>query len=91
MFDPGWPFQPCLIIVGETMYLPKGGAHERQANNGLGWKGLSGTNILAHYERSQITAIKSFRTSTLGVNVISFYFYSSKINYSFDLGKFCSI
>jgi hypothetical protein len=32
----------------------------------LGWKGLSVTNTLAHYENSQITTIKSFVTLGLG-------------------------
>ncbi len=32
-------------------------------NNRLGWKGLPGTNTLAYYENSKITALKSFITS----------------------------
>ncbi len=36
----------------------------------LSWKGLPGTTTLAHYEKSYITAVKSFITFAPGVSVI---------------------
>jgi hypothetical protein len=33
----------------------------------IGWKSLSGTNALAYYENSLITAVKSFTTLAPGV------------------------
>jgi hypothetical protein len=45
-------------------------------NIGLGWKGLPGTNTLAYYKHSQITAVKSFITmgSSVDDNAIKLYF-----------------
>jgi hypothetical protein len=40
------------------------------ANIRLSWKGLAGTNAQAYYEKSQLTAVKSFITLATGVNVI---------------------
>ncbi len=42
-------------------------------NNRLGWKGLPGANALAHYENSQLMAVKSFITLDPGVNVIKLF------------------
>ncbi len=39
-------------LLGQTPALP--------TNIRLGWKGLSGTNTLAYYEKPKITCIKSF-------------------------------
>jgi hypothetical protein len=36
----------------------------------LGWKGLPGTNALAYYEKSQLTAVKSFITLAPGALII---------------------
>ncbi len=41
----------------------------------LGWKGLLGTNTLAHYENSQITDMKSFITLAPGFNVSKLFFF----------------
>jgi hypothetical protein len=38
------------------------------ANVRLGWKGLLGTNNLAYYEHSSITAVKSFIALAHGLN-----------------------
>jgi hypothetical protein len=43
--------------IGLTLALP--------TNNKLGWKGLTGTNILAYYENLHITAVKSFIVQAL--------------------------
>jgi hypothetical protein len=42
----------------------------------LSWKGLPGTNTLAYYKHSQITAVKSFITMGISVddNAIKLYF-----------------
>jgi hypothetical protein len=40
------------------------------ANIRLGWKNLPGTNALAYYQNSQITAVKSLITLSPLVNVI---------------------
>ncbi len=37
-------------------------------NTRLGWKSLQGTNALAYYENSKLTAVKSIITSASGVN-----------------------
>ena len=36
-------------------------------NISVGWKGLLGTNALAYYEKSLLTAVKSFITLATGV------------------------
>ncbi len=43
-------------------------------NNRLGWKCLQGANALAHYENSQLMAVKSFITLAQGVNVMKLCF-----------------
>ncbi len=54
-------------LKGRLLALP--------TNIRLGWKGLPGTNILAYYEKSQLTAVKSFVTLAPGVNAIKLYFF----------------
>ena len=41
------------------------------SNIRLGWKALPGTNTLAYYENSQITAVKSFLTLAPGVSIFN--------------------
>jgi len=58
----------------------------------LGWKGLPGTNALAYFEKSQLTAVQSFITLATGILMymvksltkrhISFYSKMSKIGVS---------
>ncbi len=49
-------------LLGKLLALP--------TNIILGWKSLPGTNTLAQYENSYITAVKSFITLSPGANVI---------------------
>jgi hypothetical protein len=44
----------------------------------LSWDALPGTNALACYEHAQLTAVKSFITLALGVNVMK-TFYGHKL------------
>ncbi len=44
--------------IGYALALP--------TNNRLGWKGLPGTNALAYYKNSLLTAVKCFITLALG-------------------------
>ncbi len=46
-------------LLGKAPALP--------ANLRLGWRGLPGKNILAYYEKPQITVVKSFITLAPGV------------------------
>jgi len=63
---PGKPFQPCLKFVGRARSLPKSTSHRwalaLPTSIRLDWKGLPGTNTLAYYENSSITAVKRFIT-----------------------------
>ncbi len=52
-------------LYGNLLALP--------TNIRLGWKGLSGTNALAYYEKAQLTAVKCFITlaaTTFGITTI---------------------
>ncbi len=72
MFVPDKPFPPSVLLVGKAKGLPyieepfKVRLLALHTNNWLGWKGLSGTNALAYYEKSQFTAVKMFRTLSPG-------------------------
>jgi hypothetical protein len=62
VFIHGKPFQPSLLYVGKVRSLPflknlsdaphQGRLLALPINNGVGWKGLPGTNTLAYYENS---------------------------------------
>jgi hypothetical protein len=54
-----------MLHLGRLLALP--------ANIRLGWNGLPGTNTLAYYEKSLLTAVKHFKTLATGVNVINFF------------------
>jgi hypothetical protein len=41
----------------------------------IGWKSLSGTNVLAYYKNSYIMAVKSFITLGPGANVIKLFMF----------------
>jgi hypothetical protein len=43
------------------------------ANIRLGWKGFPGTNTLAYYEKSKLTAVKSFITLATWPKVIKLF------------------
>ncbi len=51
--------------IGSVLALP---TNIRQS-----WKGLTGTNTMAYYKCSEITAVKSFIVMTPGVNVIKLF------------------
>jgi hypothetical protein len=58
-------FLPCLIFLSKAGSYPNEEPFRLQAlptNIRLGWKGMPGTNTLAHYEHSYIMAAKSFIT-----------------------------
>ncbi len=50
------------------------------ANIRLGWKGLPGTNALAYYEKSSLTAVKSFIICATGGTTTFKHIYSSIVN-----------
>jgi hypothetical protein len=50
-------------------------------NNRLGWKGLPGTSAIAYYEKSYLTAVKSFIILTPGANVKKLF---TAISYDFS-------
>ncbi len=56
-------------LKGRLLALPK--------NFRLGWKGLPGTNAFAYYEKSYLTAVKSF--IALATGHISKAFYDSNL------------
>ncbi len=75
MFVPGKPFRPSLRFAGMAGAYPSkapficftlGWAPCLNTNIRLGWKGLPGTNTLAYYENSSITAVKGFITLAPG-------------------------
>ena len=77
MLVPGKPIQSSLMFAGKAKACLSGATH-RQAlafpsDIRLGWKGLPGTNSLAYYERSYLTAVKSFITLRPGPNVIKLF------------------
>ncbi len=84
MFAPGKPFQPSLMFVGKAGAYPsekhlsdaprKGRLLAFPTNITLGWKGLPGINALAYYEKSSLTAVKSFITLATGLNLMKLFF-----------------
>jgi hypothetical protein len=54
-------------LMGRLLTLP--------TNNRLCWKGLTGTNTLAYYEKSELTAVKSFLTLATGASIIELLFF----------------
>jgi hypothetical protein len=51
-----------------------------------GWKGLLGIYALAYYEKSSLTAVKSFITLATGLNLIKLVFFVYQIMPLFAFG-----
>jgi hypothetical protein len=80
---PDKPFQPLLMFVSKaeaylseaTIRCFKVGVLALPKDSGPSWKGLPGTNTLAHHEHSKITDVNSFITFGSGTTTIKLFTY----------------